>query len=158
MEGLQDVPIYQYIGIQNLRRCVKAQSTELQAGRSNQQYLVFQGVTKDHLGKIDHERASIGKHTRMAHDTDADLLIIKLMPSAKHESVHLSLARRLENAFTRMGLSEDCLFPLGGTTFYGPTSSKEADSAYKPLSRDQVTDWPTIIFESGLSESLPRLR
>ncbi|OCK92944.1 uncharacterized protein K441DRAFT_568394 [Cenococcum geophilum 1.58] len=158
MEGLKDVPIHQYIGIPNLRRCVRAQSAELQAGRSNQQYLVFEGVTKDHLGKIDHERASIGKHTRMSHDTDADLLVIKLMPAAKHESAHLLLARRLEFALVRMGLPEDCLYPLGGTRFHGPSSSKEADSAFKPLSRTQETDWPTIVFESGLSESLARLR
>jgi len=32
-----------------------------------------------HLTKIERDRASIGKHTRVAYDTDADLLIIKLM-------------------------------------------------------------------------------
>ena len=158
MEGLQDVSIHQYIGIPNLRRLVRAQSDKLQADRSNQQYLIFQGVTKDHLDKIDRERASIGKHTRMSHDMDIDLLIIKLMPSAKHESPHLSLARRLEFALARMGLPEDCLYPLGTTRFYGRRSSKEPDSAYKPLSRNLETDWPTIVFESGLSESLTRLR
>ena len=158
MEGLQDAPIYQYIGIQNLRRRVRTQSDELQAGRSNQQYLVFRGVTKDHLDKIDHERASIGKHTRMSHDTDADLLIIKLMPAVKHQSAHLSLGTDLHFALARMGPREDFLYALGGTTFHGHRSSKEADSAYKSVSRVRGTDWPTIIFDSGLPESLTRLR
>ncbi|OCL00245.1 uncharacterized protein K441DRAFT_97134 [Cenococcum geophilum 1.58] len=158
MEGLQDVPIHQYIGIPNLRRHVRAQSTELQAGRSNQQYLVFQGVTEYHLGKIDHERASIGKHTRMSHDTDDDLLVIKLMPSARHENAHITLGMELVLALIGMGLPRRCLYALGGTTFHGHNSSKEADSAYKPISRTQETDWPTIVFESGLSESLTRLR
>jgi len=57
-----------------------------------------------------------------------------------------------------MGLSEDCLYPLGGTTFHSNNSSKEADSAFKPISRTQRTDWPTIVFESGLSKSLTHLR
>jgi len=158
MEGLKDVPIHQYIGIPNLRRCVRAQSTELQAGRSNQQYLVFQGVTEYHLDKIDHERASIGKHTRMSHDTDDDILVIKLMPAAEHENAHITLGTDLVLALIGMGLPRHCLYALGGTTFHGRNSSKEADAAFKPRSRTQKTDWPTIVFESGLSESLPRLR
>ena len=157
-EGLKDVPIHQYIGIPNLRRCVRAQSTELQAGRSNQQYLVFQGVTEYHLDKIDHERASIGKHTRMSHDTDDDLLVIKLMPAAEHENAHITLGMDLVLALIGMGLPRRCIYALGGTTFRGRNSSKEADSAFKPISRTQKTDWPTIVFESGLSKSLPRLR
>ena len=158
IEGLKDVPIHQYIGIPNLRRCVRAQSTELQAGRSNQQYLVFQGVTEYHLGKIDHERASIGKYTRMSHDTDDDLLVIKLIPAAEHENAHITLGIDLVLALVGMGLPRHCIYALGGTRFHGRNSSKEADSAFKPISRTQKTDWPIIVFESGLSESLTRLR
>jgi hypothetical protein len=48
---------------------------------------------------------------------------------------------------------------VGATRYHGLNSSKEADSAYKPLSiRPNDTDWPTIVFESGYSESLHRLR
>jgi hypothetical protein len=155
MEGLEG---YQYKGIRNLREHVNSQSTALMAGRTNQQYLVFRGVTKDELAKIDSKRASIGKHTRMSHYTDSNLLIIKLMPSGKHQISHLTLHLKIRNALIRMGLPDDALTPVGATTFTCPHSSKEGDSGYKPLSRGNETDWPTIILESGLSESLPQLR
>ena len=46
-----------------------------------------------------------------------------------------------------------------GTRIRGRLSSKEADSAFRPYSfRPTKTDWPTIVFEAGLSESLRRLR
>ena len=39
------------------------------------------------------------------------------------------------------------------------TLPKRGDSAFKPLSfRPDETDWPTIVFEAGLSESLRHLR
>jgi hypothetical protein len=84
MEGLEDVNIQPFVRIANMRKIVKSQSDKLQAGNSNQQYLVFMPVTKDDLAKIDRARPSIGKHTRMAHYTDTNLLIVKLMFSAEH--------------------------------------------------------------------------
>ncbi|OCK74076.1 hypothetical protein K432DRAFT_447495 [Lepidopterella palustris CBS 459.81] len=158
IEGLQDVHIHQYTSIRHLQERVGSQSTELLAGRSNQQYLIFRGVTKGGLAEIDRKRGSIGKHTRITYDAGADLLIVKLMPSVEHESTHLLLAYYLNRALETMGLPLQPLFPLGGTKFSGPNSSKEGDSAYKPNSRDKRTDWPTIVFESGLSKGLTRLR
>ncbi|KAF2180467.1 hypothetical protein K469DRAFT_447957, partial [Zopfia rhizophila CBS 207.26] len=122
------------------------------------QYLVFRGVTKGYLNTIDCKRASIGKHTRMTYYTDTSLLIVKLMPSVKHELAHLTLAEDLKLALIGMGLPKRCLNPLGGSKFSGPNSSKEGDLAYKPLSRNREADWPTIVFESRLSEALTYLR
>src|SRR3954463_15604001 len=57
-----------------------------------------------------------------------------------------------------MGLRWE-LSSLGATTFKTPRVSKEGDSAFKPLSiRPNEADWPTIVLESGWSESLTRLR
>jgi hypothetical protein len=101
---LGDVPTYRFTGIPDLRKRVGSQSNALIAGRINQQYIVFRGVTKDDLAKIDHQRASIGKHTRMTHYTDTDLLIIKLMPSKKHEAAHIALADEVNDEFRGLGL------------------------------------------------------
>jgi hypothetical protein len=58
-----------------------------------------------------------------------------------------------------MGVPRNELCPVGAGRFEGRNSSKEADSAYKPLPiRSGESDWPTIVFGSGLSESLGRLR
>ena len=158
LEGLKDVPIHQYKGIRDLQERVQAQSAELLAGHSKQQYLVFQGVTKQQLADIDRERDSIGRHTRITHYTSTKLLIIKLMPSVPLELAHTVLANTLTGRLILMGLTIPPLIRLGAARFDGNQSSKEGDTAYKPRSRNQIDDWPTIVFESGFSESFTQLR
>jgi hypothetical protein len=158
LEGLEYIDINRFVGIAKMRKAIDLQSIRLQEGVSNEQYLVFQPVTEVDLTKMDSVRHSIGKNTRMTHYTDTDLLIIKLMPTGKHEFAHLSFGKKLLVKVLRMGTSDDELCPFGGTRYRGNTSSKEGDSSYKPSSRENETDWPTIVFESGLSESLRRLR
>jgi hypothetical protein len=58
-----------------------------------------------------------------------------------------------------MGMLDYEFHSVGATAFRVRGSSKEADSAYRPRSfRPNKTDWPTIVFESGVSESLSQLR
>ena len=111
------------------------QSDGLQAGDSNQQYLVFKPVTEVDLGKIDRARNSngIGKHIRMTHCLDSNLLIIKLMPSAEHEAAHGNLAKKFLFKIARMGVPENEIYYVGATRIYGRSVSKEGDSAFKPL-------------------------
>jgi hypothetical protein len=158
LEGKADAPIYRFTGIPDLRKHVRLQSDTLLAGRTSQQYLVFLGVTKKDLARIDRQRASIGKHTRMTHYTDLDLLIIKLMPSAEHETVHIALSDEVNHKLEGMGLPRRSLVGLGATTCVGHNSSKEGDSTYKPRCRDRKVDCPTIVFEAGLFKSLAGLR
>ena len=52
-------------------------------------------------------------HTRMSHYADNNLLVIKPMPSRKHEGAHLTLVEKLKlRVIVGMGLPEDCLYPL----------------------------------------------
>ena len=78
-----------------MQKLINSQSERLQKGDSNQQYLIFTRVRAADLAKIDDVRSSLGKHTRMAYYTDIDELIIKLMPSAKHEKANRSLGENL---------------------------------------------------------------
>jgi len=158
LEGLVDTPVYHFTGITLLRNHVRLLSAKLEASHPNQQYLVFWDVTKDHLAQIDCQRAIIGKHTRLTHYTDIGLLIVKLIPSRKHEKAPISLGIKLILALARMGLPDDSLCPLGTATFYCPTSSKQPDASFIPNSRNSNVDWPTIVFECGVSESLTQLR
>jgi len=135
LEGLEDARIYQYKGIRDLQERVGSQSTALMDGRTNQQYLIFRGVTKANVEKMDreHQRAEIGRHTRFSYYTDGNLLVIKLMPSAEHQGAHLILSQKLSLAALRMGLPGNCLYPVGGTTYQRPNSSKEGDTGYRPI-------------------------
>ena len=157
LEGYEDIPMERYTGIRDLRKRVQAVTDALQAGRTTKQYLIFMGVTEDNLAQIDSQRATIGKHIRMTHYTDINLLIVKL-PTAEHEAVHISFAYRTNRKLEAMGLPDESLYGMGGTAFKGFRCSKEGDSTYKPESRDGKACWPTIVFEAGFSESLPKLR
>jgi hypothetical protein len=96
----------------------------------------------------------------MTHYIDTNLLIVKL-PTAEHESAHRNLAKEVVLALgaMRRTLASYEFHSVGATTYHADDSSKEADSAYRPRSfRPNKTDWPTIVFESGVSESLSQLR
>jgi hypothetical protein len=157
-KGYEDAPIYRFGGIPDLRKRVQSLADELAAGRTTEQYLVFRSVTKDHLAQIDHQRASIGKGIRLTHYTDTDLLIVKV-PMAEHEQAHLSLSDEVNHKLEGMGLARRSMWSCGGTTYTGFASSKEGDSTYKPKwCRAGKGNWPTLVFEAGVSETLARLR
>ena len=158
LDGLDVVNIQPFIGIGNMRGIVQRKSDKLQKGDSDQQYLIFTHVSVDDLAKIDRARNSIGKGIRMTHYTDIDLLIVKL-PSAVHERAHGNLATDMIGKVVLMGIPPTELDFVGASRFRGRRSSKEGDSAYRPHSfRPNETDWPTIVIEAGVSESLRRLR
>lgn len=158
LSGLMNPSTYLFVGVRQVQNLVASRSDELQAGRTNDQYLVFLKVTDTQLTNMDQQRAKIGKHIRMTHHTDTGDLIIKLMPSLAHEAAHLDLAELFQGLMSQMSISHaNRLAAIGGTRCFGPGSSKEADTAYKPRSRPQA-GWPSIVFESGLFEGLPRLR
>ncbi|CUS11366.1 unnamed protein product, partial [Tuber aestivum] len=85
-------------------------------------------------------------------------LIVKIKPSGVHELVSRGFSVELWAKVIRMGLRQ-ALNLVGGTTFQGIQSWKEADCAYKPNTfRPYENDWPTLVIECGVSESLNRLR
>jgi hypothetical protein len=58
-----------------------------------------------------------------------------------------------------MGIQPREIIDVGAGRYNSNSSSKEGDLAFKPRAlRERVTDWLTIVFEAGLSESLRRLR
>jgi len=71
----------------------------------------------------------------------------------------MELTKILIYKVCRMGVPQDELITNGATRYEGKRSSKESNSAFAPYpSRKKDTDWPTLVFESGVSESLSRLR
>ncbi|KIN05884.1 hypothetical protein OIDMADRAFT_17046 [Oidiodendron maius Zn] len=81
------------------------------------------------------------------------------MPSGAHEGLHGYLFGRLHSKAIRMGIQDHDIAIVGAGRYKGNSSSKEGDSALKPRAfRPKYTDWPTIVFEAGLFESLDQLR
>jgi hypothetical protein len=95
----------------------------------------------------------------MTHYVDSNWLIIKLVLSGRQETAHRHLGRVIRRRVDAMGITDDEWSDIGGQTFRFPTVKKEADSAYtNPSIRRNETDWPTLVVECGVSESLSRLR
>ncbi|PWW80010.1 hypothetical protein C7212DRAFT_37301, partial [Tuber magnatum] len=88
---------------------------------------------------------------------DKGVFIVKIMAGVVHELAPGRFALSFWERVAGMGL-QDKLDPINSTTFQGVAAKKEADSAFKPASRPLKTDWPTLVLECGLSESLARLR
>ena len=155
LEGLED-KVQLFSGIANMRKVVDSRARDLQAGRTTDQYLVFKPVTTDDLDEIDNK---IGRHLRVTHCIDLDTLRVKLMPLETHEVPHRSFGDLLKEQRLAMGFSAFELRDVGGTRYLGHSVSKEADTAFRPVaSRPTRADWPTLVFEAGVSESLRKLK
>jgi hypothetical protein len=75
-----------------------------------------------------------------------------------HETAHILLSDEVNEKLRGMGLPKRSLYGCGGTTYHGSNSSKEGDSTYKPKCRTREDDWPALVVEAGVSETLARLR
>lgn len=84
---------------------------------------------------------------------------MKLMPSVLHDMAHLSFINRIISRMESMQMGPGDLISVGSGRFKGRSTSKEGDSAYKPLGlRTRAVDWPTVVWETGLSGSRRKLR
>lgn len=140
---------------------IESQNEKILAGLTAKQFVIFRGVTEKMLEHIDHKRRYIGGNLRFYYNSDCEELIVKLMPTFQHEAAHCGFSHELTSRARLVGMPWGSLIPCGATRYRGSSNSsfKEGDSGHKPRAlRPSPSDWPTIVFESGFSESLPRLR
>src|SRR2546423_1815576 len=157
-EGLQGVPDRKFITIKNMQGAIDSYRKKLEASKASP-YLIFRLVTTNDLLDIERarERGEISRGVRMTHYVDWNILIVKV-PTVEHEAAHRIFSDQIILETASMGLRWE-LISIGATTFKTPRVSKEGDSALKPRSmRPLGADWPTIVLESGWSESLTKLR
>ncbi|PUU80883.1 hypothetical protein B9Z19DRAFT_1063094 [Tuber borchii] len=84
-------------------------------------------------------------------------LVVKFVVDVAHELTHRAFAHMFMFKFTSMGLRWG-MIDLGRGRSSGLTGQKEGDTAFKPMSRQYRADWPTVVFECGVLESLERLK
>jgi hypothetical protein len=157
-EGLEGVPVQIFTTIKNMQEAIDSCRKKSKASKASP-YLIFHFVTKDDLLEIERgrERGEINRGIRMTHYVDWNILIVKV-PTVQHEAAYGNFRDRLVARVIGMGLLRD-FYNTGAAKFVAGGVSKEGDAGYKPKSiRPRSTDWPTIVFESGWSESLTKLR
>ena len=155
LEGLED-QIRTFALISGLRS-VNTLSNHLYQGTATSQYLVFQPVTEDDFAKIEEKRHTIGRGLWFTHCTDIDTLIIKV-PTLEHERVAIIFTEEMTAWRLQMGLARRDFGGFGATKHRGRSTFKEADACFRPGIRPNRLDWPTLVFEVGVSESLRKLR
>lgn len=90
---------------------------------------------------------------------EGDTGVLRLVPGYKHEYTKTSLLQKINLQLGRMGLNE--YYRWGGATRYKSTArGKEGEQVFSPAQRWPSSDglsWPTVVIETGVSESLPKL-
>ena len=152
------MPIHNIVDFPYFDQVIKSQTDKISAGLTTKQFVIFRGVTKKILTYIDNKRRDIGRNMRFHYDSDCKELIVKLMPRFQHEAAHHGFSYELTYKARDMAFLWDSLIPSGATRYYNCSNTliKKGNSAHKPRAlRPSPFDWPTIVFKSDFSKSLP---
>ena len=127
---------------------------------AGKQYLAFGDVQQSSMRPIERERSrSELPAFRFLYDAAEEMLIIKLMPGPHHELAAVHFIEMFKDKMASLGINRNSLMNFGATRFGTPGGrSKEPDGALRPRTRVLATDWPSIVIEVGVSESLSQLR
>ncbi|ODM23269.1 hypothetical protein SI65_00858 [Aspergillus cristatus] len=153
--------------MESLITAARTIQTQLTKSSTANQYLLVQNLPIDILNSlIEDKNALDGITFRFTFEGNTGL--IKIIP-AEHTAVTRELAKTilLECLLAGVPSKEEIYWTGGGTapTMYkvaagGANSEdkgKQPDDSFLPLTR-QPHGWPTLVIESGIPESLPRLR
>lgn len=158
LKGIPTEQIYVFKTIKNIQEIIDEKTCWV--GDLLSPYLAFLNISPEQLWNFD---AVQTRGIRKQYFESLRILIIKL-PSKPQEVVTGHLCHRLRRAAIFMGDVDDELSETGSTTYRATNticrnSCKEADGGIIPHQRRPGPQGlPTIIFESGVSESLERLQ
>ncbi len=117
----------------------------------------MKGISEDIYQKIEAWRDRSGRRSRLFYLAELQLLIITI-PTAVHESLHAFLYTKFDRQLGELGLVAQWI-PKQSSSFSFGGSSAESDSSGGPRdTRGRGSNWPTLVIESGYSQSWPSLR
>lgn len=156
-----DQEVLAFSTVEDFHKKVLVAQERFSSGRSLQQFLAFTGVTSKTFSKIDSDRTrGTPKGVRLTYDADENVLILRMV-GIVHELAHRNFEAAFYEKLAPFGITWRSLPAIGSARIQGirgGSRSKEADSAYKPLTRPQSGDFPTVVVECGVLESLRLLR
>ncbi|KAK0655311.1 hypothetical protein B0T16DRAFT_424269 [Cercophora newfieldiana] len=122
-------------------------------------FLTVTNVSSSQFTEIDREREKRHRRIRFRrYDSKSRILTIAI-PTAIHEALHLELYMLYRDQLVRNG-TERSWKDSGSATFRAEQGHPgEGDSTGGPLPERKGADkWPTLVIESGYSQTLPELR
>lgn len=150
-----------YTGFEALKNVLDARCDELLSkGGDGDQYMAFDHVSQETFGKIEENRLQLSMKAALSYYPGVQTLIVKI-PTRLHEKAHHRLGQMIQmRTVAAMNLDINDFSPMGSATKKAPNgSSKESDSSWKNENlRPRDGDFPCLVVEAGMSESLSLLR
>ncbi|KAJ6009233.1 hypothetical protein N7522_004249 [Penicillium canescens] len=135
----------------------------LKKNGNGNQWIVVLNLSTRKIQKLDEEHDSSLGGIQYRFQWEGTTGLIKVVPSKAHDATTDKVTRVIDRKLDAMGLDwSDAAWVATAT--YKPTTSKgkQADQAFLPPARCPVglprSGWPTFVIETGVSESLNRLR
>ncbi|OJJ41701.1 hypothetical protein ASPWEDRAFT_179408 [Aspergillus wentii DTO 134E9] len=164
MSGLpNDYALVHFHRFQQIKTATKQVFDALAENGGGNQFVVVLGLPETARRRLDTEKNCLdGISFRFMWENYTGL--IKVIPSAEHDFTTGAIRTHLERMFTGMGIARDEVGFAMSTTHKPAVGNrgKQADECFWPLSRQprpgRAHGWPTLVIETGVSESLRRLR
>lgn len=157
----RDFPPIRYTGLTALKKVVDTHRDKLHSnGGDGNQHVAFDNVSQEVFEKIERKRLELVMKATLSYFPDIETLIVKIS-TQPHEKAHGQLGQLiLVKKIAPMNLDLNAFAFMGSTTKKGPSGSrKESDSAWRNANvRSHQDDFPCLVIEAGMSESLARLR
>ena len=111
--------------------------------------------------EIEREREKRRRKFRLRRYSNESQILIITLPSTLHEVLHLLIYRQFEKKLFQNN-QDDGWTPLGSATFrvshgHPGGDGGEGDSTGSPTPERNINDWPTLVIEAGVSQSLGEL-
>ncbi|OGM39664.1 hypothetical protein ABOM_011522 [Aspergillus bombycis] len=160
----QGYQLQSYSTLKELKNAVKAIHNQLEKnnGQGNQ-WLLINGISRTTIERLSNDHSCLsGIEFRFMWIGTTGLL--KVVPSIEHDLTTSDVDHYIDRQCVRMGVPDNEL--VWGYTVTTPgtitTHGKEPDDCFYPPNRQplagQFNGWPSLVIETGVSESLAKLR
>ncbi|KAK2768577.1 hypothetical protein FQN54_000433 [Arachnomyces sp. PD_36] len=144
---------FKYRSRRSLTTQIDCLRQELDDGNTSVQYIIFTQVSYKAYNDIIHRIDSVS-HCQMFYSGELSIIVLKVCyKNEPHACDEFDRYLRLPETLMRLILYDTW-------TCYGHTSMKEAERSWEPyyFPPGKYSSWPTVILETGLSKSYPRLK
>lgn len=148
--------------LKRLQADAEAIFQSLQASQNGNQWLVILGLSPSTIRKLDNDHSCLGG-LEYRFQWEGSTGLIKVVPSHRHDMTTDQTTRSIDDRLAAMGIrSVDRKWAATSTYKPTPVKGKQGDQAFIPPTRypspQQPAGWPTFVIETGVAESISRLR
>jgi hypothetical protein len=148
--------------MKQLKQAARSVLETLQANDCDgNQWIGVLGLTKEAIDRLDNDKECLGG-VNFRFEWEGATGLIKVIPSATHESLVNDFALKVGSDLQNMGVHWTDRRWIGTTTYKPANKGKQGDQGFTPPTRQVVQGetrgWPTLVLEVGVSASMAKLR